>query len=174
MAQSKLNPQITTVEVGVKSLREVTIFPLSLADQTKTARILAKAFQEVMEKLASFGGEDKTSGDEGLASMAKQLSDIDVLEFISSIIEGNLEVVLGLVVDENEKILIEELTNEQFYRLVEIIYEVNYESTSKNFLALVKRAKGTISERAPKKNPRRKVSHSKKPSPGSAVGTTID
>lgn len=170
---SKLNPQITTVEVGVKSLREVTIFPLSLADQTKTARILAKAFQEVMEKLSSFGEEDEISEGESLASMAKQLSDIDVMEFIASAIQDNLEIILGLVVDENEKILMEELTNEQFYQLVEIIYEVNYENTSKNFIALVKRAKGTISEKPPMGKAKRKVSHSKKPSPGSAVGTTI-
>jgi hypothetical protein len=172
MAQSKLNPQITTVEVGVKSLREVTIFPLSLADQTKTARVLAKAFQEVMGKLSSFGEEDVISEGESLASMAKQLSDIDVMEFIASAIQDNLKIVLGLVVDENEKILMEELTNEQFYTLVEIIYEVNYENASKNFIALVKRAKGTISERAPEKNSRRKVSHSKKPSPGSVGGIT--
>lgn len=183
MSQTKLNPQITTVEVGIKSLREVTIYPLSLADQTKTARILAKAFQEIMGRLASFGEEDEisegevsegeVSEGESLASMAKQLSDIDVLEFISSVIEGNLEVVLGLVVDKNEKILMEELTNEQFYRLVEIIYEVNYESTSKNFVALVKRAKGAILEKTPMRKVKEKVSRSTKSSQRSADGTTI-
>ena len=102
MAQGKLNPQICTVEVGVKSLREVTIYPLALADQTKTARILATAFQEVMEKLASFGGEDEVPEGESLASMAKQLSDIDVMEFIASAIQDNLETILGLVVDRQK------------------------------------------------------------------------
>lgn len=174
---SKLNPQISVVEVGTKSTREVTIYPLSLADQAKTARILAKAFQEVMGKLASFGDEDEDegSGKEDLISMAKQLSDIDIVEFILSSIQENLEVILELVVDVGEKISMEELTNEQFYTLAEMIYEVNYERTSKNFLALWKRALGErVAEIKSEKKVRRKVSHSTKPSPGSVDGTTID
>jgi hypothetical protein len=165
----KLNPQITTVEVGVKSLREVTIFPLSLADQTKTARILAKAFQEVMEKLSSFGEDETNLEEESLASMAKQLSDIDVMEFVVSAIQDNLGVILKLVVDENEMISMEELTNDQFYRLVEIIYEVNYEVAPKNFVALWKRALGIVS---PEKKIKKKVPHSKKPSQQSAGNIT--
>ena len=165
----KLNPQITTTEIGIKSLREVTIFPLSLADQTKTARIMAKAFQEVMEKLSSFEGDEDNPGDENLASMAKQLSDVDVMEFIASAIQENLDIILGLVVDSSEKISMEELTNDQFYNLVEIIYEVNYEATSKNFMALLKRVRGAVS---PEKKIK-KVSHLKKSSPPSAGSTTI-
>lgn len=162
----KLNPQITTTEIGIKSLREVTIYPLSLADQTKTARILAKAFQEVMEKLSSFGTEEGVE-EEGLSSIAKQLSDVDILEFIASAIQDNLEVVLALVVADNEEIRMEELTNEQFYRLVEIIYEVNYEATSKNFITLVKRVRGVV----PPEKKTKKGSPSKKSSPQSAGGT---
>lgn len=165
----KLNPQITITEIGIRTLREITIFPLSLADQTKTARILAKAFQEVMEKLSSFGGEEDTLEEESLTSMAKQLSDIDVMEFIASAIQDNLEIVLKLVVDPHEEISMEELTNEQFYKLVEIIYEVNYEATSKNFVALLKRVRGIA---PPEKKMKKKVPHSKKPSPQSA-GATI-
>lgn len=146
----KLNPQITTTEIGIRSLREITIFPLSLADQSKTAHILAKAFQEVMDKLSSFGATGDVDG-EDLSSIAKQLSDVDVLEFIASAIQDNLEVILKLVVDEKEKISTEELTNEQFYRLVEIIYEVNYEVTSKNFMALVKRVRGAVPPEKKKK-----------------------
>jgi len=167
----KLNPQICTIEIGIRSLREVQIFPLSLADQTKTARILAKAFQEIMEKLSSFGGDGENPGEDSLSSMAKQLSDIDVMEFIASAIQENLEIILELVVDKEEMLSMEELTNEQFYNLVEIIYEVNYEATSKNFMALLKRVRGAV---PPEKKMRKKVSHSKKPSPESAVGTTTD
>ena len=159
-----LNPQICTTEIGVRSLREVTIFPLSLADQTKTARILAKAFQEVMEKLSSFGEDEESPEGEGpkeesLSSMAKQLSDIDVMEFVASAIQENLDVILKLVVDKEDAISMEELTNDQFYKLVEIIYEVNYETTSKNFVALVKRVRGVV---PPEKKEKKKVPHLKK------------
>ena len=167
MSSAKLNPQIQTIEIGIKSLREVVILPLSLADQTKTARILSKAFQDVMGKLAAM----ETGGEEGsIASMATQLSDIDVVEFIVSAIQENLETILKLVVDESEVISMGELTNNQFYQLVEVIYKVNYEEASKNFAALLKRAKRIIPEEMPKK----KASHSKKSSLKSVESTTTD
>jgi len=171
MAQSKINPQITTVEVGVRSLREVTIYPLSLADQTKSARIIAKAFQAVMEKLALLGelSEDIDSGG-SVAAVAKQLSNVDVAEQVVTIIQDNLELILDLVTDENEKITMVELTNDQFYTLVEIIYEVNYEKVSKNFIALVKRAKGIV----PAETPKKKAPRSKKQSQPSVDGITTD
>jgi signal recognition particle GTPase len=170
-----LNPQITEVEVGVKTLREVTIYPLSLADQGKMAKTLSTVFQRVMESLSHLSEAPEES--DGLAGtfeqVAAQLSNIDIAESIVNIIQENLEAVLKLVVDDEEQISTEELTNEQFYRLVEIIYEVNYEKTTKNFLALIKRARNEIPEmESPaKKIVRRKVSHSKKPSPGFADGT---
>jgi hypothetical protein len=172
---SKINPQITTIEVGVRELREVTIFPLSFADQTRTARILAKVFQEVMDRLASLG-EGLPEGEGSLPFIAKQLSNIDIMEFVASTIQENIEIILQLVVDPHEKIALDELTNEQLYTLVEMIYEVNYEATSKNFIALGKRARGTVpmEKKIPEKKVRRKVSHSKKPSPGSADGTITD
>ena len=175
MAQGKLNPQIVTVEVGIKSLREVTIYPLSLADQAKTARILATVFQKVMQKLASYGDEDdleEDSNKDDIISVAKQLSDVAILEFVISAIQENLETILKLVVDEGEVISIDELTNEQFYELAEIIYVVNYENALKNFPALWKRARGESPMEATKQKMRRKVSHSKKPSPRSVDGTT--
>jgi hypothetical protein len=165
-----LNPQIATIEIGVRSLREVTIFPLSLADQTKTARILAKAFQEIMDRLSSFGENEVSLETETIASMAKQLSNIDVMELIASAVQENLEIILGLVIDPHEKVLMEELTNDQFYKLVEIIYVVNYEVTSKNFVALLKRVRGVVPPE--KKEKKKKVSRLKKSSQPSVGNTT--
>ena len=167
MTQTKLNPQIQTIEIGVRSLRAVEIFPLSLSDQTKTARILAKAFQEVMGRLSSFE-ESKEDGDGNLVSIAAQLSDIDVVEFIASAIQDNLEIILKLVVDENETISMDELTNEQFYELAEIVYVVNYEVASKNFVTLLKRVRGIV----PPEKKAKKVLNSKKSSLQSADGIT--
>lgn len=179
---TSINPQITTVSVGKRTLCDITIYPLSLADQGKLTKILSGVFQSIMaalsvvgdesEELEELKGTDKIT--ETIESVAKQLSNIDIVETIAGLIQENLEAVLGLVVDPHEKITMEELTNEQFYNLVEIIYEVNYEGTSKNFLALMKRAKNMSQEekKDPKKKVKGKVSRLKKPSPESAVGTT--
>jgi hypothetical protein len=174
---SNQNPQITTVEVGIRSLREVMIFPLSIADQGKMAKILSEVFQAVMTSLSHLSEEedipDESSGTIG--AVTAQLSNIDIAGVIVGIVQENLEVVLKLVVDPHEKITMEELTNEQFYKLVEVIYEVNYENASKNFPALFMRAKNVGPKReTPEKKVRRKVSHSRKPSPGSADGTITD
>ena len=175
-----INPQIITVFVGARTLREVIIYPLSLADQGKMARTMSTVFQSVMDALSHLGEETDELDEVDLAGgtigkVAKQLANIDIAETIVDLISTNLEIILGLVVDSSEKITMEELTNEQFYTLIELIYEVNYEETSKNFLALMKRArtlgpKGQSPEK-PEKS-RKKVSHSRKPSPESAGGTT--
>ena len=182
---SSINPQITTVFVGTRTLREVTIYPLSLADQGSMAKILSGVFTSVMAALSNLSEKPEESEDFGkpeagklaetLESVASQLSNINIAETIVGTIQENLEAVLGLVVDPNVKITMDELTNEQFYGLVEIIYEVNYEGVSKNFLALVRRARNLGPEKEIlKKKIRRKVSHSRKPSPESAVGTITD
>jgi len=173
-----INPQISIVTVGIRSTREVTIYPLSLADQGKMARTLSGVFQSVMDALSSMEADVAAAEkDEGtIEKVAKQLANIDIAETIVSIIQENIEAILELVVDPSERIGMDEITNAQFYELIELIYEVNYEGASKNFLALWKRArtmgpKGQGPEK-PKKL-RKKVSHSRKPSPESAGGTTI-
>jgi hypothetical protein len=141
------------------------------------AKILSEVFQSVMTSLSHLNEEEDTPDESSgtIGAVTAQLSNIDIAGVIVGIIQENLEVVLKLVVDPHEKITMEELTNEQFYNLVEIIYEVNYENTSKNFLALFVRAKNVGPEREnPVKKVRRKVSHSRKPSPGSADGTITD
>jgi uncharacterized protein (DUF885 family) len=166
---SKLNPRITTVEIGINSLREVTIYPLSLADQGKLAKILSAVFQKVMENLSHLSEEPEEldGSDESVGTIEKvalQLANLDIAESMC------------LVVAETEMISMGELDNDQFYDLVETIYKVNYERAPKNFVALWKGAlTGILEEKSPaEKKMRRKVSHSRKPSPESAVGTTID
>jgi hypothetical protein len=173
---SKLNPRITTIEVGIENLREVTIYPLSLADQGKMIKTLSSVFQSVMESLSHLSEEPEESGDATgtIEKVAAQLSNIDIAETIVTIIQENLESILCLIVAPDEKISMEEVDSDQFYDLVETIYKVNFERAPKNFVALWKGAKSLVStEKEPAKKTRRKVSHSKKPSPQSADGTTI-
>jgi len=121
-----LNPQITTLSVGTKSLREVTIYPLSMADQFKMTDALVSAFSKVSEVTS-----EHTSDAAFVATMVK-------------LIEDNLQELLDLVLADGESITFDELTNDQFSDLVMIIYEVNYESTIKKFRGLVEKVKGVI------------------------------
>lgn len=132
---SKLNPQIKTVEVGTKSLREVTIYPLSMSDQFKLTDILVEVFKE----FSTFDELD--------------LSDTQVVEKGVGLIKDNLEVILKIVTEDSETITFDELTNTQFSELAVMLYEVNYETMLGNLKSLVKRVKGVIKQPLTRQSP---------------------
>jgi len=121
---SKMNPQITTVEVGVRSLREVIIYPLSVADQfNMTDRITG-----IIQKFADDDELEKSEDMKVVATVVKAIKD-------------NLGKIFQYVLDENEKIGFDELTNTQLMEIVDTIFEVNYEGLIKNLKRLQGKAK---------------------------------
>jgi len=118
-----LNPQITTVKVGIKSVREVTIYPLSVADQFKLTYIISEIMQKVANK--EFATQD----------------DVAVVDFIVKSIKKNLAKIFGFVLDDKEKIDLGELTNLQLTEIINIVFYVNYEGMIKNLKDLSQKAK---------------------------------
>jgi hypothetical protein len=117
-----LNPHVGTVEIGIRTLREITILPLSLAGQIQMSEIIAKAASTYINQ------EDK--------------SDLAFGSFLTDVIQKNIIKILSLVTDEeNCEGLLEEITNNQFVGIADLIYVMNYESSTKNFLSLVGKAK---------------------------------
>ena len=41
----RLNPQVAEVEIGVRNLRKITIYPLSIADQLSTTDLVSEAIR---------------------------------------------------------------------------------------------------------------------------------
>jgi len=116
--ESRVNPQIRKVEIGIKQLREISIFPLSVRDQKHLSSIIAEALQSFVNR------EGK--------------SDIEFIKDIIVLIEDNLELILGLVteVDKGEDML-STMTNNQMLEIAEIIYKENYESLIKKVVSLM-------------------------------------
>jgi len=112
----KLNPQIAEVEVGIRNLRKINVYPLSMADQIKLTDTITKA---IADQLASANG-----------------SDIAVISFITNLIKGNIGTILTMTTDEDGEQLLGELTNLQTAAIAEIIYETNYGVVAKNFKSL--------------------------------------
>lgn len=113
-----MNPQICTVQVGVKSLREVTIYPLSMADQFKMTDLLS-------EEINNFVGTD-----------FKELTDLEMIEMVIDAVKRNLEKILKYVLDEKESVSFKEITNTQFTEIATKIYDVNFDVLAKNLKAL--------------------------------------
>jgi len=112
----RLNPQIAEVEIGVRNLRNITVYPLSMADQLKLADIISKALADQFK--------DGTG------------NDLTVIAFITNLVKDNLGRILGMVTDEDGNKLLEELTNLQTATIAEQIYEVNFGVVAKNFKSL--------------------------------------
>ena len=123
--EKKLNPNITSVEIGTRTLRDVTIYPLSLADQFKLSDIITKAAQEYF-----LSGEER--------------SDEQLISVILKVIEENIEQLLCLITGEDiefAKEMIGDTTNLQASEIVLSIYDTNYGSAIKNVMSLVEKVK---------------------------------
>lgn len=120
---AKMNPQISTVEVGIKSLREVFIYPLSVSDQFQLTDVITGVIQEV-------AGLEDDGGD-----------DMIVISIAINAIKTNLAKILEFVLDANETISYDELTNTQLMEIVDIIFETNYEGLIKNLKRLQEKAR---------------------------------
>jgi hypothetical protein len=124
--KAKLNPQITDTEIGVRELRKITIYPLSMADQLKMTDLITEALQKFFESSSSF---EETE------------TDIEFVNFIVGLIRENLGEILGLATDEVGADLLKDLTNVQASEIAEIIFTVNYETVIKNCQSLIGKVK---------------------------------
>jgi hypothetical protein len=117
----KINPQTMELEVGIRSLRNITIYPLSMADQLRATDLIAQAMQGFVQK-------------EGM-------EDTEFIAFAMELIKANLAKIIGMAVDEDGEKLLEELSNPQGMALVEAIFEMNYASISGNVQSLAEKVK---------------------------------
>jgi len=126
-----LNPQVASATVGVRSLRKINIYPLSVGDQMKMTNILAS-------KVVGFLSAKEANNDEAMVG------------FFINIINENISKFLGLSTcekpdeegnfPESEKLL-SDITNLQISEIALLIYKMNFEESSKNFVDLFKKAK---------------------------------
>lgn len=116
-----LNPQAVVVGIGVRSLRNITIYPLSLADQLKMTDLIAKALEGVVER--------------------ESLGEVAMVSFVLEVIKENVGKILSMATDEKEEDLLAELTNPQLVVIVEHIFDMNYASIAKNVKSLAEKAK---------------------------------
>lgn len=124
----RLNPQIREVEIGVRVLRSIKIYPLSMADQLKLSNAITTALK-------------------GFFAMGDQ-SDVAFVVYILEVIKKDMGTILELLTDEEDRNggpLLDDITNEQMTNIAEIVYEVNYKTLSKKVNDLLKRApKGSL------------------------------
>lgn len=118
----KLNPQIRTVTIGVKELRSIKIYPLSMADQTKMVEVLKGIISRIFER------QDDPD-----------VNDMVIADLVIEEIKENLPTLLKYITEE--ELTLDELTNYQFTEIVGHVYKDNFEDASKNVKNLVEKMK---------------------------------
>jgi hypothetical protein len=126
--EQNLNPQIRSVDVGIRNLRKISIYPMSMADQTAFIELLKGAIESYFALTAEKG---KAGMDES-----------DLLPFISSLTQmvgDNSKEFIKIVTDPDKvdpETFYEKVTNMQMSEIVKIIVEDNFEAPSKNVMSL--------------------------------------
>jgi len=126
--EKKLNPQIVDVEIGIRSLRKITIYPLSMADQLKLTDIIVQA---------------------AMATMADGKEDMAVPTFILQMLQENVGKILSMATDEDDKQLMGDISNLQAVGIADVLFEVNYGAVAKNFKSLSEKLKGMFQPERP-------------------------
>lgn len=127
MPEPRMNPDIHELDIGVRELRTITIYPLSFRDQEKVTKI-------IKDTIEAFGMVTKNVDIDPETNMpldSKQML-VELVTFVISAVEDNLEGIVKLVLadEKGNKDIFKEITNNQMIRLCEIIYEANYDFLS--------------------------------------------
>jgi len=119
---NQLNPDIKEIFVGIRQLRKIYIYPLSMQDQFDLVEKLADAINTLGE------GFD-----------FNQLTNEEAIEFFRKLLTDNITTILEYVTDEDERPSFNQLTNNQLFQIVETIFSVNFEGILKNSMDLFQR-----------------------------------
>ena len=129
----RLNPQITDFDVGVRSLRKVRIYPLSMANQLELSDLITEALSVFLQ----------TQGDK-----ADELS-MEFVGFMVELIKKNIERIIGYILaDEVPTQVMKDITNEQLSGMVEIVYRQNFEGPLKKVVSLFQTSEEAIQLRS--------------------------
>jgi len=131
--QYNLNPQIPTVTIGIRDLRNIKIYPLSLAAEFQLKDILNDALQSYM-------GRDAKKKLENDAEFIGQM--IDLIK--QSIVE-----ILKLVADDITDDVLNEITNDQATEIANVIFDQNFDKSVKNVQGLLEKIKNLSVSRRP-------------------------
>lgn len=127
-----LNPRIKEIELGTEELTAYKIYPLSMSDEFRISEIISKVAKEVVAL------EDTGSS-----------SDAQMVQLALTTIKENIDIILEMTTKENNRPKLTEIDNVQFSELVELIFEINFETSIKNFQGLVAKVKGMFQPTRP-------------------------
>jgi hypothetical protein len=122
----KLNPKIRKMPVGIKTIREVTVYPLSVGAQLEMTDLIGEA-------IASASALDSEDAKKDAAWIGLILGTIkqNAAEMLSKATCG----------EEDGKALLNDIDNDQFIDIVEHLFEANYSGGLKKIPVMMEKWK---------------------------------
>ena len=124
--EQKLNPQIQDVYIGVKDLRKVILYPMSMADQKKFGVIFQKGLEEYFKRTTDKEEISKEDILPFIVDMKKVISDnlLEILKIVSDLRDADIDKFFG------------EATSLQVTEIINKVVEANFEEPLKNLQSL--------------------------------------
>jgi hypothetical protein len=109
-----VNPQVKDMKIGVRSLRKINVYPLSVADQLEMTDMITEA----VGAFFALDAEGKVS--EG--------PPVEFVAFMFELIKGNLgDIITKVTGEEDSDAVLKDMTNDQLSEMVGIVYKENFE-----------------------------------------------
>jgi hypothetical protein len=116
-----LNPQVKEVTVGIKKLKKIKIYPLSIHDQSEMTGIISTSLVQLFS--------------------LKDADNLKIITFVKDILQENLSKILEYITDEGAD-LMKSISNSQAIEIAEVVYDVNYGSLEKKTKMFLKKIGG--------------------------------
>jgi hypothetical protein len=155
---SVMNPRIRSVEVGIRDLRKISIYPLSVRDQLKTKALIKDSLETLLK------------------ADTESLTELSFVSHFVNTITEHIDTIFTFITDKvvdkdgNSIDLLQDMDNTQFAEIAQIVYEVNYSFLAKTVMSFLEKAKAKMEEFQPISNP----SHLMKPLPNVVSNMDID
>ncbi len=109
-----VNPQVMDVKIGVRILRKIKIYPISVADQLE----LTDMITEAVGVFFSLDAQGK----------AEEGPPMEFVVFVVNMIKENIgEIITKVTGEEDSDAILSDMTNDQLTEIVGIIYKENFE-----------------------------------------------
>ena len=143
MKAPKVNPKCRKFEIGVRNLRDITIWPLSLADELEFSEKiigLVDGFDAAIYIPLPEATEEEQTGN----------TELRIAAYILSAIKENLVELLAYVADE--EVTLKDIDNEQFVELCELIFDMNFDGAAGKIKRLLNKVKSLFPQKTLSEN----------------------
>lgn len=115
-----LNPQIIEVIIGIRELKKIKIYPLSMADQLQLTSLVVDTLQKLFNQ--------------------REENNFVFAELVKNMVTDNLGKIITYVTDDGEELL-KDITNIQAMEIAEYIFDMNYGVLEKKAKGLLEKIK---------------------------------